>query len=77
MRWWVCGLLFLATAISYIDRQTVSLVAPIISREFSLSNAELARILSAFVLAYTFGQLVAGRFFDPATMAAWSTYSYS
>lgn len=63
-RWWVCALLFLATVISYVDRQTISIAAPVIAREFSLSNEQLASILSAFLFAYTFGQLLAGRFFD-------------
>jgi ACS family hexuronate transporter-like MFS transporter len=64
MRWFVCGLLFLATVISYIDRQTISIAAPVIAKEFSLSNEQIATILSAFLFSYTFGQLLAGRFFD-------------
>jgi ACS family hexuronate transporter-like MFS transporter len=57
-------MLFLASAISYIDRQTVSIVAPLLSREFHLDNEQVGRILSAFLLTYTFGQLLAGRFLD-------------
>src|SRR5438552_6865621 len=64
LRWWICALLFFASVISYIDRQTISIAAPAIAKEFSLSNEQLARILSAFLFAYAFGQLVAGRFFD-------------
>jgi len=64
LRWWICGLLFVATVISYIDRQTISIAAPVIVKEFHLNNEQLARILSAFLVAYTFGQLVAGRFLD-------------
>jgi ACS family hexuronate transporter-like MFS transporter len=64
LRWWICALLFFASVISYIDRQTISIAAPAIAKEFSLSNEQVARILSAFLFAYTFGQLVAGRFFD-------------
>ncbi len=64
LRWWICALLFLASVISYIDRQTISIAAPAITKEFSLSNEQLAGILSAFLFAYTFGQLVSGRFFD-------------
>jgi len=63
-RWWVCAMLFIATLISYIDRQTMSVAAPVIAREFSLSNEQVARILSSFILAYAFGQLFAGRFLD-------------
>ena len=64
LRWWVCGMLFAASAISYIDRQTVSIVAPILAREYHLNNEQIGRILSAFLLAYTFGPLLAGRFLD-------------
>ena len=63
-RWWVCGMLLAAAAISYIDRQTLSFVSPLVMKEFGLTNEQLGRVLSAFLLAYTFGQLLAGPFFD-------------
>jgi ACS family hexuronate transporter-like MFS transporter len=50
--------------ISYINRQTVAIVAPILAKEFQLDNEQIGRILSSFLLAYTFGQLVVGRLFD-------------
>src|SRR5579862_2195274 len=64
MRWTVCAMLFAATVISYVDRQTISIVAPALSDQFHLTNEQIGRMLSAFLLAYTFGQLGAGRFFD-------------
>jgi ACS family hexuronate transporter-like MFS transporter len=57
-------MLFLASAIAYIDRQAFSIVAPIVTKDFGLGAEQLGRILAAFLLAYTFGQLLAGRFFD-------------
>jgi ACS family hexuronate transporter-like MFS transporter len=57
-------MLFLASAIAYIDRQAFSIVAPIVTKEFRLGAEQLGRILAAFLLAYTFGQLLAGRLFD-------------
>jgi ACS family hexuronate transporter-like MFS transporter len=57
-------MLFLASAIAYIDRQAFSIVAPIVSKEFDLGAEQLGRILAAFLLAYTFGQMLAGRVFD-------------
>jgi ACS family hexuronate transporter-like MFS transporter len=63
-RWWVCGMLFTASVIAFIDRQTLSIVAPILATEFRLNNEDVGRILSAFLLSYTVGQLLAGRFFD-------------
>ena len=73
VRWWVCGFLFLATVISYIDRQTIAIAGPVIAEEFSLTNEQFARIISAFLFAYTFGQLFAGRFFDwTGTRIGWA-----
>lgn len=46
-------LLFLATVINYIDRQVLSVNAPIIRDELGLSNIDYSRIVFAFLLAYT------------------------
>ncbi|MBM3787793.1 MAG: MFS transporter [Acidobacteria bacterium] len=53
LRWWIAGLLFLSTVINYIDRQALSAVAPVITRELSLSPIEYSNILTAFLAAYT------------------------
>ena len=63
-RWWVCGMLFAATTIAYIDRQTFPFVASTVPKEYGLSNEQVARILSAFLMSYTLGQPLAGLFFD-------------
>ena len=63
-RWWVCGMVFAATTIAYIDRQALAFVAPIVAGEYGLSNKQVARMLSAFLMSYTIGQPLAGRFFD-------------
>src|SRR6266699_973856 len=64
MRWTICALLFVATVISYVDRQAMSVAAPVIGREFNLDNTSLAQIFSSFLIAYGFGQLVMGAFLD-------------
>ncbi len=64
LRWHMVALFFLATAISYIDRQTLAVVAPILRDEFGLSNFGYARIVFAFLLAYTFMQPVNGWLVD-------------
>lgn len=64
LRWLVCAMLFFVTVSNYIDRQTISIVAPVISAQFRLSDSDIALIVSAFLLAYTFGQSVAGVFMD-------------
>ena len=63
-RWLMCFLLFLITVNNYIDRQAISIVAPVISTEFHLSNSDIAIIVNAFLIAYTVGQLFSGAFMD-------------
>jgi len=63
-RWYVVAMLFAATAISYIDRQNLSVLAPLIRDELEISNSGYAQIVSAFLLAYTVMQAVTGWFID-------------
>ena len=64
LRWWVVALLFLATAISYVDRQTLAVVAPTLRDDLGISNFGYARILSSFLIAYTIMQPVTGWVID-------------
>ena len=47
-RWWIAGLLFASTTINYIDRQTLSVLAPYLKRDFAWSNSNFAVIVIAF-----------------------------
>src|SRR5574340_543490 len=64
LRWWIGGLLFASTVINYIDRQTLSVLAPYLKQEYHWTNADFATILIAFRIAYTIGQGVCGRLID-------------
>lgn len=66
IRWRILALIFLATTINYIDRQSISLLFPVISRpgELNLTPLQYSRITSALLIAYMFGQSLSGRFFD-------------
>lgn len=64
LRWLIIGLIFLATLINYIDRLTVSVLAPVITEALSLSNLEYASLGTWFLLAYTISQGVSGRLYD-------------
>ena len=64
LRWWIAGLLFLSTVINYVDRQTLSIVAPVITRELRLSAVEYSNILNAFLIAYTAMYLGSGVLVD-------------
>ena len=63
-KWWVAFLLFLVTVLNYIDRQTLSILAPVIREEFSMSNQDYSYILFSFQLAYAIMQSGSGVIFD-------------
>ncbi len=63
-RWTICFLLYLITVSSYMNRQVFSLVAPVVAKELSFNNSDIALVINAFIAAYTFGQLLAGAFVD-------------
>ena len=56
LRWWIGGILFASTAVNYIDRQTLSVLAPYLKVEYHWNNSDFALILIAFRIAYAFGQ---------------------
>ena len=64
LRWLMVGLIFLATVINYIDRQTVSVLKTSISQDLGLSNADYAAIQNSFLLFYGISQIVSGRLYD-------------
>lgn len=64
LRWLMIGLLFLATVINYIDRQTVSVLKTAISEDLHLSNADYAGIQNSFLVLYAVSQMVSGRLYD-------------
>ena len=64
MRWWIGGILFASTAINYIDRQTLSLLAPYLKVQYRWTNSDYANIVIAFRIAYTLGQALFGRLLD-------------
>lgn len=64
LRWWMAGLLFAATLINYVDRQCLSVLAPVLRDEFGMSATDYARVVSAFMLAYIVGQSASGRLMD-------------
>ncbi len=64
-RWVICGLLFFATTINYMDRQVLSLTwKDFIAPEFHWTNSHYGNITALFSIFYAIGLLVAGRFID-------------
>jgi MFS transporter, ACS family, hexuronate transporter len=64
LRWWIGGLLFASTVINYIDRQTLSALAPFLKRDYHWTNEDYALVVIAFRLAYAIGQTALGRMID-------------
>src|SRR5260370_19594137 len=79
-KWWVCGLLLLATMVNYMDRLTLNLLAPRIMGDLGLSKLDYGRIEAAFALAFAFGPVLLRSAVDrrtpfwvsPAAVLLWS-----
>jgi ACS family hexuronate transporter-like MFS transporter len=68
LRWWIIGLIGLATVINYIDRSAINIMWPYIYKEFGIADADsknaLAYITTFFMIAYAIGQTVTGKMMD-------------
>ncbi|HEY0380217.1 MAG TPA: MFS transporter [Pyrinomonadaceae bacterium] len=64
LRWWIGGLLFASTVINYLDRQTLSVLAPFLKNDYHWNNEQFAWIVISFRVAYSIGQTVSGRLID-------------
>lgn len=79
-RWFMLGFAFLATVINYLDRQTLSVLAPVLLERFRISATTYSHIIFAFMLAYTVMNGVSGPLLDrlgskvgyALTIAFWS-----
>jgi ACS family hexuronate transporter-like MFS transporter len=63
-RFWIVGLVALATIINYIDRGSLGILWPEISEDLGLTKTDYAIILNVFTFAYAFGQTLFGKIFD-------------
>ena len=63
-RWMICGLLFAATAINYIDRQTIGVLKPTLQAELKWTEVSYADIVFWFQAAYAIGYLGFGPVID-------------
>jgi ACS family hexuronate transporter-like MFS transporter len=79
----VLALLFSATAINYLDRQALSVVAPVLEKQISLSSMDYSHVIFVFLLGYTISQALAGWLIDKTgtrfgmwlCVATWSVVS--
>jgi ACS family hexuronate transporter-like MFS transporter len=63
-RWLICGLLFFAATVNYVDRQVIGFLKPTLQHQFGWSEVDYGDIIFTFQLAYAIGLLVAGRLMD-------------
>jgi ACS family hexuronate transporter-like MFS transporter len=64
LRWHIIGLIFFASVLNYVDRQTLSILAPTIQTDLGLSDQDYASIVNLFLVAYTIAYLISGRMVD-------------
>ena len=64
LRWWIIGLVTLGTVLNYLARSTLSVAAPTLKEEFSMSTEDYAWVVLAFQASYTVMQTVAGTVLD-------------
>ena len=64
LRWLMIGLVFLATVINYIDRQTLAVLKKTICDDLGISDTRYGLIFASFLLAYALSQTLSGRLYD-------------
>jgi ACS family hexuronate transporter-like MFS transporter len=63
-KWQLCIVLFLATTLNYLDRQTLSILAPSLQKSLHIDNEQLGWLFAVFYYAYTFSQMLVGPILD-------------
>lgn len=84
-KWWVCGLLLLASTINYMDRQTLANAATRITQEFGLNQEQYGNLEMVFGWAFAVGSLLFGfavdrisvRWLYPAVLLLWSIVGFA
>ncbi|MBC8165596.1 MAG: MFS transporter, partial [Bryobacteraceae bacterium] len=64
LRWYICGLLFFATTVNYIDRQVLGILKPVLRTELGWDEEQYGNIVFAFQLAYAIMLPLTGRVID-------------
>jgi ACS family hexuronate transporter-like MFS transporter len=59
-RWFICGLLFMACTVNYMDRQVLGLLKPVLAQKFSWTETDYSRLAIFFQAAYALGQICFG-----------------
>ncbi|GAN61474.1 hexuronate transporter [Acetobacter cibinongensis] len=63
-RWIICGLLFAATTINYVDRQVLSLLKPLLEQKFHWTEKDYSYLVIVFQACYALGFISFGKLID-------------
>ena len=64
LRWWIIGLIFIATVINYIDRTAFALLWPQMGEDLGMDNSDYAFMLNIFMVTYAVSKFLSGRLYD-------------
>ena len=64
LRWWIIGLIFVATVINYIDRTAFALLWPQMGKDLGMDNSDYALMLNIFMITYAASKFLSGRLYD-------------
>lgn len=84
IRWWICGLLLLATTLNYMDRVALNQTSVEVKKAFDLNADDWGKIEAAFSVAFAIGTISAGWLVDrvgvyfvyPALVVGWSVAGF-
>jgi ACS family hexuronate transporter-like MFS transporter len=79
-RWWVCGVLLLATFLNYMDRQALAVTLPELKERYNLQERRIGMVEGCFGYAFAVGAVVFGLLADrygpralyPIVLTGWS-----
>jgi len=64
LRWWIIGLVCLATVINYIDRSALGIMWPEMQKDLGLTEDHYANIINVFTITYAAGKFISGKIYD-------------
>ena len=64
LRWWIIGLVCLATIINYIDRSALGIMWPAMSEDLGLTKEDYGWIVNIFTITYAAGKFISGKVYD-------------
>ena len=64
LRWWIIGLIFIATVINYIDRTAFALLWPEMGKDLGMDKTDYALMLNIFMVTYAASKFLSGKLYD-------------